>query len=168
MSNVLFGVYEKTTPDKMILVRIFGTNTDTLIDRKFELDAVMTLSKFGFAEPFLVQFRNGVTARFIDFEYAGFAPIASEIGNHFSEFVGPERGNPTLFPNQEFRRKWILSYLKSLALTKNAELIRRCSVLSLDDWLHETILYSMLADLLWATWSYVQADISDLSCDFTG
>lgn len=44
---------------------------------------------------------------FIDFEYADFNHQAFDIANHFIEFAGIDPFAPELYPDQEFRRKWI-------------------------------------------------------------
>lgn len=68
ITNLLLKVSVKVSEDEdnSVTVRIFGPNTDAVIDRKREFQAICFLSDAGFGAKLLGVFRNGMVQSFID------------------------------------------------------------------------------------------------------
>lgn len=68
ITNLLLKVSVKAseTEDDSVTLRIFGPNTDAVIDRKRELQAIRFLSDAGFGAKLLGVFQNGMVQSFID------------------------------------------------------------------------------------------------------
>ncbi|KAI5055825.1 hypothetical protein GOP47_0029346 [Adiantum capillus-veneris] len=68
ITNLLLKVSRKTSrgEDDSVTVRIFGPNTDEVIDRKRELQVIRPLSDAGFGAKLLGVFQNGMVQSFID------------------------------------------------------------------------------------------------------
>ncbi|GAB6019507.1 Ethanolamine kinase 1 [Chamberlinius hualienensis] len=60
ITNRLIGCYIPEKAEDMVLIRIYGRNTDLIIDRKAEVETMMSLSKIGCAAPLYATFSNGI------------------------------------------------------------------------------------------------------------
>ena len=68
ITNKIFGYIDESCKNKneMILLRIYGNNTDYIIDRKRELQTHIKLNKAGFASSVYCTLKNGYLYGFID------------------------------------------------------------------------------------------------------
>lgn len=97
---------------------------------------------------------------FIDYEYSSYNFQAFDIGNHFSEFAGVEDLDFTRYPSSEFQKKWLKVYLEAYsghALKKDID----CLYVQVNK-------FSLLSHFLWALWSLIQAEHSNINFDFLG
>ena len=110
--------------------------------------------------------------KFIDLEYAEVNYQSYDIANHFNEFAGVEEPDYSYFPSDEYQRKWILIYLNEFYKrlnefnkSKNLPLIDltddRVSQLCV-----EVKKFTLASHLMWAVWSLVQAQNSQLDFNF--
>jgi ethanolamine kinase len=65
ISNALIGVYEVGYKDDMVLVRIYGDNTEKFIDRKAELSNMKLFYDNGCGPTIYASFANGIAYSFI-------------------------------------------------------------------------------------------------------
>jgi len=63
ITNRLIGVYHKDKRE-MILIRVYGENTDLFIDRKLEYCNMRTMYKAGLSAPVFCTFSNGISYGF--------------------------------------------------------------------------------------------------------
>ncbi|XP_042903874.1 ethanolamine kinase 1 [Parasteatoda tepidariorum] len=104
---------------------------------------------------------------FIDYEYADYSYQALDIGNHFCEFAGVEKFEPTLYPNKEFQVRFLKEYLVAW---------HQANEWSLDNVTEETVealyvqvnKFALAAHLLWGLWALLQSAHSTLDFDFLG
>ncbi|XP_058800779.1 ethanolamine kinase 1 [Phymastichus coffea] len=66
ISNKLVGIYPRNNYNQMVLVRVYGHNTDLLIDRKQEHKIIRSLNKSGFTHSIYATFSNGMAYEFIE------------------------------------------------------------------------------------------------------
>lgn len=59
------GCYNLDHPDDVILIRIYGQNTDLLIDRKAETRNIRLLHEYGFAPRLYATFSNGLAYEYM-------------------------------------------------------------------------------------------------------
>lgn len=77
-TNKLIGC--SVSPDDVVLVRIYGTRSDLLIDREREIKAMVILHMNGCAAPIFCRFENGVAYGFmsgvmVNFDLAQKPPV---------------------------------------------------------------------------------------------
>lgn len=65
ITNKLVGCFNGMLPEDGILVRVYGQNTDLLIDRKAETKNFKLLQKAGYAPELYATFNNGLAYKFI-------------------------------------------------------------------------------------------------------
>ncbi|XP_066906941.1 ethanolamine kinase 1 isoform X1 [Halyomorpha halys] len=65
ITNKLIGCWTKKSPKEIILIRMYGKNTDLLIDRKAETRNFKLLQKAGFAPQLYAIFGNGLAYEYI-------------------------------------------------------------------------------------------------------
>ncbi|XP_046665616.1 ethanolamine kinase 1 [Homalodisca vitripennis] len=65
ITNNLIGCFNPECPTDVILVRVYGQNTDLLIDRKAETETIKVLQGVGFAPPLFATFNNGLAYQYI-------------------------------------------------------------------------------------------------------
>jgi len=108
ITNKLVGCYLESNPDHLVLVRIYGKNTDLLIDRKAEVATMKKLAQIKCAAPLYATFRNGICYGFVDGETIDEDTVRHEtvrrlIAQTFVKFhrLPPDNGEkpkPLLFP----------------------------------------------------------------------
>ncbi|KAJ3029909.1 UNVERIFIED_CONTAM: Ethanolamine kinase 1 [Siphonaria sp. JEL0065] len=108
---------------------------------------------------------NSTTERvdFIDYEYGSYNPRGFDIGNHFCEHAGFDC-EWDLYPDKEFQRKFLRAYLEAWNEGEGEKTVTEEEVNKL---YAEVNKYSLAANLGWAIWGLVQAEISDLDFDYT-
>lgn len=108
ITNTLIGCYCNAGPaDDIVLIRIYGKNTDLLIDRHAELAAMKRLAAIGCAAPLYASFRNGICYGFVpgvtlDEQTVRFEAVRRLVAEMFVKFhmIQPEDGEdsrPLLF-----------------------------------------------------------------------
>ncbi|KAK9497648.1 hypothetical protein O3M35_004337 [Rhynocoris fuscipes] len=65
ITNKLIGCWSAKDPSDVILVRIYGKNTDLLIDREEEKSNFLLLHKCGYAPRLYATFRNGLAYAYL-------------------------------------------------------------------------------------------------------
>ncbi|CAF3260125.1 unnamed protein product [Rotaria socialis] len=69
LTNVIVGLFDNRNPDdesKTLIIKIYGAQTESFIDRESEINAMKILSEHGvFSQRILIQFNNGII-----YEYA--------------------------------------------------------------------------------------------------
>lgn len=65
ITNKLVGCFNSKDVDDVVLVRVYGQNTDLLIDRKAETRNFILLQDFGFAPQLYATFDNGLVYEFV-------------------------------------------------------------------------------------------------------
>eukprot|EP00088_Acartia_fossae_P035467 TRINITY_DN36553_c0_g1_i1.p1 TRINITY_DN36553_c0_g1~~TRINITY_DN36553_c0_g1_i1.p1 ORF type:complete len:352 (-),score=53.13 TRINITY_DN36553_c0_g1_i1:59-1114(-) len=102
---------------------------------------------------------------FIDMEYAGPAPAAYDIANHFVEHVGAdgELDYLTLYPNKEFQLDWIKIYLTEFNRLKG---VSPPSDTAVHDMYNKVQQFVLCSHLQWIAWSLIQAANSSIDFDF--
>jgi ethanolamine kinase len=97
---------------------------------------------------------------FIDYEYASWNWAESDIANHFCEYMG-FRVDPSLYPNEEQRRHFIVNYLRAREFdVSDADLVH--------GWMDRVQRFSLCAHLFWSLWALVQSSFSKIEFDFAG
>ncbi|CAF0907456.1 unnamed protein product [Brachionus calyciflorus] len=110
--------------------------------------------------------------KFIDYEYAGINYQAYDIANHFNEYAGVENPDYSKFPQREYQLKWLRIYLDEFYSKVNKFYTRQSdeTVLVDDKFLNqfcdEVNKFTLVSHLMWAIWSLVQAQSSDLEFNF--
>ncbi|XP_014480308.1 PREDICTED: ethanolamine kinase 1 [Dinoponera quadriceps] len=66
ISNKLVGVWHLDRYTDMVLTRIYGNNTDLLVDRKKELENIRILHKAGYTHCIYATFNNGFAYQFLE------------------------------------------------------------------------------------------------------
>lgn len=94
---------------------------------------------------------------FIDYEYGSFNYRSFDIANHFCEYGGFEC-DYSLYPDENFQREWIKSYLMASDEDFSDESI---SII-----LKEVEIFTLAALFYWGLWALVQAEISDIHFDY--
>lgn len=94
---------------------------------------------------------------FIDYEYGSFNYRTFDLANHFCEFSGFDC-DYSLYPDEDFQRKWINEYLSHLGLA-----LDNC-----DQIMKEVKVFTLTAHFFWGLWGLVQAQVSDISFDYMG
>lgn len=64
ITNRLIGVYHNSDKNDMILIRVYGENTDLFIDRNMELRNMRVMHKAGLSAPVYCSFKNGISYGF--------------------------------------------------------------------------------------------------------
>ncbi|XP_022198571.1 ethanolamine kinase 1 [Nilaparvata lugens] len=65
ITNKLVGCFNSKDVDDVVLVRVYGQNTDLLIDRKAETRNFILLQDFGYAPQLYATFHNGLVYEFV-------------------------------------------------------------------------------------------------------
>ena len=80
ISNKLYGYIDKSCKDKadMILLRVYGNNTELLVDRKKELSTHTTLNEMGFASPVYCTVTNGYLYGFVEGDILSVTSVRDE------------------------------------------------------------------------------------------
>jgi thiamine kinase-like enzyme len=60
ISNSLIGIYYNENEDDMVLMKVYGRNTDKFIDRKAELRSMELFNKRGCGSKIYAAFKNGI------------------------------------------------------------------------------------------------------------
>lgn len=98
---------------------------------------------------------------FIDYEYAAPNYQAFDIANHFTEFVGLDKFDYSLYPDKEFQTSWLRTYLTELeGHEPTDEQIETIYVQ-----VNKTV---SLTHIFWGVWSLVQAEHSSIDFDYMG
>ena len=66
ITNTLMGCWHKDDPaqEKMVLIRIYGTNSELFVDRDAEIHNIQLLHAAGCARPLFARFENGIAYGF--------------------------------------------------------------------------------------------------------
>ncbi|CAD6190538.1 unnamed protein product [Caenorhabditis auriculariae] len=64
ITNKIFAVY--VDPAEQLIFRVFGKNTEQIIDRKAELESWKKLAKFKMAAPLFAHFKNGLVCGYLE------------------------------------------------------------------------------------------------------
>lgn len=67
-TNKLIGVWHSGHYTDMVLIRVYGNNTDLLIDRKSEIRNIQILNKAGYTHCIYATFNNGFAYQFLEGE----------------------------------------------------------------------------------------------------
>ncbi|EZA50752.1 Ethanolamine kinase [Ooceraea biroi] len=67
-TNKLIGIWYSGHYTDMVLIRIYGNNTDLLIDRKSEIQNIQILNKAGYTHCIYATFNNGFAYQFLEGE----------------------------------------------------------------------------------------------------
>jgi thiamine kinase-like enzyme len=115
------------------------------------------------------------TIRFVDFEYAGYAPRAYDLGNHFNEWMGLTENGYLLvsdplarYPTPTEQRGFVEAYIRawvSASITNGwAESPQNSmsqettpTALSADRLVSEANAFSLLSHWIWSVWAFVMA-----------
>lgn len=65
ITNVLVGIYQEGKKEDMVLVRIYGNNTDKIVDRKAEIENMQLFEQHGCGPGLLASFKNGLAYAFV-------------------------------------------------------------------------------------------------------
>ncbi len=115
---------------------------------------------------------EAASIKFIDYEYGQINYQAYDIANHFNEFAGVEEPDYSLFPTHEYQLKWLRVYLESFYSKINRFFLKNeQEALSVtEDKLHqfncEVNKFTLASHFMWAVWSLIQAQSSQLEFDF--
>ena len=63
LSNLLFAV--RSSEDQGIIVKIYGNNSDLIVDRRMEIQFMSYLAKFHLAPTIILTFNNGFIYRYV-------------------------------------------------------------------------------------------------------
>lgn len=112
------------------------------------------------------------TIKFIDYEYAALNYQAYDIANHFTEFSGVEEPDYSLYPDKKYQLRWLRIYLEAFYSKLNRFFTKQTDepVLvddgRLEKFYNEVNKFTLAAHLMWAVWSLVQAQNSQLEFNF--
>ena len=173
LTNKLIGVYSKELPKDMILIRVYGQNSDLMIDRQKEIRNMKILHSNGCGAELYAIFKNGIAYEYQS-EYGDWNYREFDIANHFNEFVGlPDEQTGILdyskhYPSRDFQTRWLEIYLKYCetngGVHQNLNKPEfRSKVEKLLDLVEK---FSPLSNLLWGIWSLIQAKYSDIDFDY--
>ncbi|XP_020582415.1 probable choline kinase 2 [Phalaenopsis equestris] len=101
----------------------------------------------------------------IDYEYAGFNPIAYDIANHFCEMAAdyhsdtPHVLDYRKYPELEQRRRFVHIYLKSSGEEDPSEA-------ELDDLLDSIEKYALVSHLIWGLWGIISEQVNEIDFDY--
>ncbi|CAF4069871.1 unnamed protein product [Rotaria sp. Silwood1] len=65
LSNTLFVMFPQAEDEQAIIVRIYGVNSDLIVDREAEIRAMIRLSQYDMANKVLLTFNNGFISSFV-------------------------------------------------------------------------------------------------------
>lgn len=82
MTNKLVGVYVESDKTDMILIRVFGTKSELLIDRQAEIRNIKLMSETGFGGKLYATFSNGLAYQYV----------------HGEVMTTEDAANPDVFP----------------------------------------------------------------------
>jgi ethanolamine kinase len=68
ITNRIFCITYPDEPNDKMIFRVFGKNTDKVIDRLHEMDTITKLEKVGIAAPLHAKFRNGIICGYLEDE----------------------------------------------------------------------------------------------------
>lgn len=130
--------------------------------------------------------------KFIDYEYGDFNYQAYDIANHFNEFAGVEEPDYSYFPDKQYQMRWyifyfyfidsIFSYVFIIILNERLKIYLESFYAKVNDYYNEKKLvldetklnqfyievnkFTLASHLMWAIWSLVQAQSSQLEFNF--
>uniref|UniRef100_A0AC34RE93 Ethanolamine kinase n=1 Tax=Panagrolaimus sp. JU765 TaxID=591449 RepID=A0AC34RE93_9BILA len=68
ITNRVYRVSHKAQPEEHLVFRVYGKNTEKLIDRLRELETISRLEKLGIAAPLHAKFSNGIVCGYLEGE----------------------------------------------------------------------------------------------------
>lgn len=98
---------------------------------------------------------------FIDFEYAGWAPMGFDLGNHFCEYAGFDCDYSKYPDGYEFVKEYLTAFYASAGMSSEQvteDEIRRV--------VSEANLFALMAHLYWIAWALLQAKWSSIDFDY--
>ena len=110
--------------------------------------------------------------KFIDYEYGALNFQAYDIANHFNEYSGVDEPDYSYFPNKEYQLRWLRIYLESFYGRINKFYLKQTDEhVVIDDarverFCNEVNEFTLASHLMWAVWSLVQAQSSQLQFNF--
>ncbi|XP_069970597.1 ethanolamine kinase 1 [Penaeus vannamei] len=108
--------------------------------------------------------KSAKKASFIDYEYGASNYQPYDIANHFNEFVGMENIDYNRYPNEEFQRNWIRSYL-SYYQSVLPEKVEESQISRWYVWVNK---FALASHVFWGVWALLQACHSAIDFDFFG
>ncbi|OWM71733.1 hypothetical protein CDL15_Pgr005921 [Punica granatum] len=188
ITNLLLKVsVKKDSGDtESVTVRLYGPNTDYVINRERELHAIKYLSAAGFGAKLLAVFGNGMVQSFIkartltpaDMKNPELAAeIAKELHRfHQVEISGSkepqlwndifkfyERASVLEFDDSEKQKKYQTISFKEIY---DEAVDLKAPVKDLDALYVETNTYMLASHIFWALWALIQAKMSPLNFDY--
>ncbi|XP_042867104.1 ethanolamine kinase 1-like [Penaeus japonicus] len=103
-------------------------------------------------------------ASFIDYEYGASNYQPYDIANHFNEFVGVENIDYNRYPDEEFQREWIRSYISHYQSIP-PESVEESQVSQWYVWVNK---FALASHIFWGVWAILQACHSSIDFDFFG
>ncbi|EGI58768.1 Ethanolamine kinase 1 [Acromyrmex echinatior] len=97
---------------------------------------------------------------FIDYEYTAFNYQAFDIVNHFTEFAGFDEPDYSLYPDENFQKKWLKKYLQIYNATINV------SEKDVDKLYWQVTKFTPLPHFFWGCWALIQSEYSHIDFDF--
>lgn len=97
----------------------------------------------------------------VDFEYAGYNPLAFDLANHFVEWMynyhGDHPAEPIAeyFPSKEQRLRFLNAYIGDEPIGQSVEELDEC-----------TLAWTMAGHLQWALWGVIQYSQSEIDYDY--
>lgn len=76
--------------------------------------------------------------------------------------IGVENSNPSRYPSEEFRKKWVTVYLKTFY--KNQAVDNKVVQLLVE----HVELFTLASHFFWGVWALIQAEHSSIDFDFVG
>lgn len=115
LTNSIFGLFDNRTDaddSSALIIKLFGVNTDLLIDRQSEYDAMVKLSKYGVSsQHVLIQFANGII-----YEYASGQVCSREDirKDHIAKLIAIKLAQFHSVPIEKSEKPYIISSIRRL------------------------------------------------------
>ena len=128
---------------------------------------------------------SSVCIKFIDYEYGEANYQAYDIANHFNEYAGVDAPDYSFFPSDDYQRKWLRVYLDEFTSLVDAYYSQRSqtggsdgggaklgfaneadAAARVDAFMLEVNKFTLASHFMWAVWSMVQAQSSQLEFNF--
>ena len=159
-------------PSKISLVQELESLKNYLTKYTAEKRSLIVFSHNDLLFGNIIYNENEDSIKFIDFEYGASNYQAYDISNHFNEFAGVDKPDYSLFPSREYQLKWLTIYLNSFYKKVNTfyanETDKQVNVDNqlVNDFYEEVRRFTLASHFMWAVWSLVQAQCSQLEFNF--
>ncbi|OLL21814.1 Ethanolamine kinase 2 [Neolecta irregularis DAH-3] len=180
LTALIVELFHCTVRDESFLIRIYGKNTDILIDRSREVENLLKLNAAGLAPELIVQFENGLVYRFIPGRILSTEELpryASEIACHLHKWHELETSKSSLLWDT------ITIWLKQVpdeSVAKELEWLKeKCQsfdcpvVFSHNDLLHANVILDPDQEIHFIDYEYASPaelpfDIANHFCEYAG